>query len=65
MANKDIVAMNSGLMDPIGLEQTKAGKICGIIGTILFVLVTIALVIALLVFGVAIFGVAATQGSMQ
>jgi len=38
MANRDLAAMNSGLMDPSGMEQTKAGKICGIIGTVLLIL---------------------------
>jgi hypothetical protein len=65
MANRDIAAMDTGLMDPIGMEQTKAGKICGIIGTFFFILVLVALIIVGLVFGVAIFGAAATQGSMQ
>ncbi|MBL9160382.1 MAG: hypothetical protein JNJ70_23065 [Verrucomicrobiales bacterium] len=60
MGNRDIQAMNSGLMDPTGLEQTKAGKICGIIGTILLVLVAIALV-----FFFVILGFAASQGNFQ
>ncbi len=37
MGNGDIKKMESGLMDPEGLGQTKAGKICGIVATILTV----------------------------
>ena len=63
MANKDIVKMNSGLMDPIGLEQTKAGKICGIIGTVILILIAIMLVIYAIA-AVFIIGAAATQGGL-
>ncbi|MDB4662033.1 DUF4190 domain-containing protein [Verrucomicrobiales bacterium] len=38
MGNKDLAAMASGQMDKEGEGQTKAGKICGIIGTILLIL---------------------------
>jgi hypothetical protein len=64
MANKDIAAMNSGLMDPLGMDQTKAGKICGIIGTILLIL---GLVFGIIyaIFVMVVIGAAATQGSMQ
>lgn len=35
MGNADLKAMEAGQMDPAGAGTTKAGKICGIIGTIL------------------------------
>lgn len=60
MGNKDLAAMNSGLMDPSGLDQTKAGKICGIIGTVLLIL-SVVFFIAYMVFAVVIIGATATQ----
>jgi hypothetical protein len=45
MGSGDLKEMDAGKMDPAGRGTTQAGKICGIIGTILFVL-------ALVVFGV-------------
>lgn len=63
MANRDIEAMNSGLMDPAGLEQTKAGKICGIIGTVFLIIgvlsMIVYLVIIFLVIGVGVAGASA------
>lgn len=38
MGNGDIKKIEAGQMDPEGLGQTKAGKICGIIATILSIL---------------------------
>jgi len=35
MANRDLRQMNAGAMDPAGRGMTQAGKICGIIGTVL------------------------------
>jgi hypothetical protein len=64
MANRDIAAMNSGLMDPTGLEQTKAGKICGIIGTVFLILGVIISIIYLVFIFIAV-GVGASQGSFQ
>lgn len=64
MANKDIASMEAGLMDPLGLDQTKAGRICGIIGTILFI-VGLILGIIYLVFVVVFIGATASQGSMH
>ena len=63
MANRDIASMNSGAMDPAGLEQTKAGKICGIIGTAFLILGAIFGAIYLVVVVIAI-GAAASQGGM-
>jgi len=41
MGNGDIKKIEAGQMDPEGLGQTKAGKICGIIATILAILFTV------------------------
>jgi len=61
MANKDIPKMEAGTMDPEGLGQTKAGKICGIISVILLAIVLVIYVIALVI-GI---GAAATQGGFE
>lgn len=64
MANKDLTAMASGLMDPTGMDQTKAGKICGIIGTVFLIIGAIfGIIYAIAV--VFVIGAAATQGGMQ
>ncbi len=44
--------MDAGTMDPAGLGTTQAGKICGIIGTILLVL-SVILVAIIFMFGLA------------
>lgn len=64
MANRDLAAMNAGLMDPSGMEQTKAGKICGIIGTVFLILGAIFSVIYFIAIA-AVIGVSASQGGMQ
>lgn len=38
MGSGDLKEMDAGAMDPSGRGTTQAGKICGIIGTILFIL---------------------------
>ena len=38
MANEDLEQINEGRMDPSGEGMTKAGKVCGIIGTVLAIL---------------------------
>jgi hypothetical protein len=53
MGSGDLKEMDAGTMDPAGRGNTQAGKICGIIGTILF---AISLVIIGIVF---MFGLAA------
>jgi hypothetical protein len=55
MANKDIAEMQAGTMDPTGMSNTKAGKICGIINVALICLGIIITVVALIA-GAAIFG---------
>jgi predicted Zn finger-like uncharacterized protein len=39
MANTDLAQMRAGRMDPEGESQTNAGRICGIIGVVLHVLI--------------------------
>ena len=41
MGNGDMKKIEAGQMDPEGLSQTKAGKICGMIATILAIVVTV------------------------
>lgn len=60
MANKDLPKMEAGTMDPEGIGQTKAGKICGIISVIL-----LALIIVFYVIFFVIFGAAAAQGAFD
>ena len=50
MGNNDLAAMNAGQMDPAGRSTTNAGRICGMIGTILLIL-SVLLVIAVSGFG--------------
>ena len=38
MGNTDLKEMAAGTMDPAGQGTTNAGKICGIIGTVLAIL---------------------------
>ncbi len=63
MGNKDLAQINAGLMDPAGLDQTKIGRILGIIGTVFLILLTIFWVIYILFFGALIAG-AAAQGNL-
>lgn len=48
MGARDLKEMDAGRMDPSGRETTKAGKICGMIATIL---ACVALGIALIILG--------------
>jgi hypothetical protein len=49
MGGNDLKEMDAGTMDPAGRGNTQAGKICGIIGTILFI---IGLLIGMLFFAI-------------
>jgi len=40
MGNNDLQQIDAGLMDPTGKGITNAGKICGIIGTVLGIFCT-------------------------
>jgi hypothetical protein len=39
MGNNDLREMDAGIMDPAGRQNTSAGRICGIISTVLMVLI--------------------------
>jgi len=58
LGGKDLKEMDAGTMDPTGRGMTKAGRICGLIGAILGILV-IGINLLLLVVGV---GAAAVSG---
>jgi hypothetical protein len=53
LGSGDLKEMDAGMMDPAGRGNTQAGRICGIIGTILLI---IGLLVAVLFF---VFGFAA------
>ena len=61
MANKDIPKMSAGTMDPVGLGNAKAGKICGIISVVILALV----IIFYIVFGAAMLAVAGSEGAFE
>ncbi len=52
LGGNDLKEMDAGTMDPAGRGTTQAGKICGIIGTILLILSAI-LVAIFFMFGLA------------
>jgi len=43
MGNSDLRAMDAGTMDPSGRGTTQAGKICGMIATILMILAVLVI----------------------
>jgi hypothetical protein len=53
MGNGDLKEMDAGTMDPSGRSTTNAGRICGIIATILMI---IAVVVLGLLFGLGFIG---------
>ncbi|MBM3876848.1 MAG: DUF4190 domain-containing protein [Verrucomicrobia bacterium] len=55
MGNGDLKQMDGGTMDPSGRGTTNAGRICGMIATLLMVLAVVALIamVALGVLGAA------------
>lgn len=56
MGKNDAAKITSGQMDPLGAGMTKGGMVCGIIGTILSLVVFIIAGFLLLLYGFAIFG---------
>ena len=52
LGSGDLKEMDAGTMDPAGRGTTNAGKICGIIGTILLIL-SLALIAVFFMFGFA------------
>jgi len=59
MGNSDLREMEAGVMDPTGMGMTKAGKICGMISTILAMLGVGIWVIMMILFAI---GAAAGAG---
>jgi hypothetical protein len=55
MGRSDLAKIDAGVMDPAGRGTTQAGMILGIVGTILFLLSTIVVLLVLSIFGVAAF----------
>ena len=53
MGNADLKKIAAGQMDPEGLGNTKAGRICGIISTILAAAVFLIYLLIFVVFGLA------------
>ena len=53
MGSGDLKEMDAGMMDPSGRGSTNAGKICGIIGTILMILTIVGTIGFILLFGAA------------
>ena len=51
MGNADLDLMAMGRMDPTGRDMTKAGRICGIIGTVLLI---IQVLVVLVVVGLSL-----------
>ncbi len=55
MGNGDLREMSQGQMDPSGKDTTNAGRVCGIIGTVLFVISLIFMVLWFFLVGFTIF----------
>jgi hypothetical protein len=53
MGHNDLKAMATGIMDPSGRSPTNAGKICGMISTILTIL-GLVVVLVLIALGIAL-----------
>jgi Flp pilus assembly protein protease CpaA len=58
MGNGDMKEMDAGAMDPSGRSTTNAGRICGIIATILL---AISIVVCILLFALGMFGAVASH----
>jgi hypothetical protein len=58
MGKNDLGEMDAGLMDPEGRSLTNAGRICGIIATILL---AVGLLVGILLFVVGMLGAAASS----
>ena len=48
MGNSDLEEIDAGRMDPSGRDLTKAGRICGMIGTGLLIFQALVMVVAVL-----------------
>lgn len=63
MGNNDLREMNAGLMDPSGRDTTSAGRVCGIIGTVLMILWLLVVMVVLVMGGIG--AVAASQSASR
>ena len=63
MGNNDLREMNNGLMDPSGRDSTSAGRVCGIIGTVLMILWLLVVMVVLVMGGIG--AVAASQSASR
>jgi len=52
MGNADLKAMEAGTMDSAGRSNTNAGRICGIIGTVLLIIGVVGSLVILVLGGV-------------
>ena len=59
MGNGDLRAMREGRMDPTGEGLTKAGKICGIVGVVLNLIVIAFYIVFFVILAAAVAGGAA------
>jgi len=55
MGRSDLAKIDAGVMDPAGRGTTQAGRILGIVGTVLFVLSLLAIALGVALFGLTIF----------
>ena len=53
MGSADLKEMDAGIMDPSGRGTTQAGKICGIVATVLMILGVLAAIAFIALFGLA------------
>ena len=58
MGNGDLKAMDAGAMDPSGRGLTNAGRICGMIATILMI---IGVLVVVALFGLGVIGAVASH----
>ncbi len=58
MGNGDLKEMDAGAMDPSGRSMTNAGRICGMIGTILLI---IGVVVLIALFSLGLIGAIASH----
>ncbi len=54
MGSNDLKEMDQGRMDPAGRSNTQAGRICGIIATVLLALGLVFMLLWIFVFGAAL-----------
>jgi hypothetical protein len=62
MGNADLAEMDAGRMDPSGRGITQAGKVCGMISVILW-LVAVGIWVLLMILGVGLAAAGAAAGS--